>query len=106
MISHNVINALTYNVKPLSFYSPSDLGRFFSFSIYTQPVGHLRRGSVRRKAATSTHNDTNRMNSQTSMSIVESEITISVFERAETVHALDRAATVIGNDKPTVIKYF
>jgi hypothetical protein len=33
-----------------------DLGRFFSFLIYTQFVGLLLRGSARRKAATYTQN--------------------------------------------------
>jgi hypothetical protein len=36
-----------------------DLGRFFSFLIYTQSVGLLGRGSARRKNATYTHNNTN-----------------------------------------------
>jgi hypothetical protein len=36
-----------------------DLGRYFSFLIRTQSVGLLRRGSVRRKAATYTQNNTN-----------------------------------------------
>jgi hypothetical protein len=36
-----------------------DLGRFLSFVIYKQSVGHLGRGSVRRKAGTHTQNSIN-----------------------------------------------
>jgi hypothetical protein len=69
-----------------------DLGRFFSFLIYTQSVGLLGRGSALRKAATYTQN----RRTQTSMPRVAFEPTIPVFEGAKAVHALDRAATVIG----------
>jgi hypothetical protein len=43
----------------LSIYGSTalvDLGRFFSFLIYTQSIGHLERGSARHKAATYTQN--------------------------------------------------
>jgi hypothetical protein len=46
----------------LTMYSPFfGLGRFFSFLIYTQSAGLLGRGSARRKAATYTQNNTNRI---------------------------------------------
>jgi hypothetical protein len=69
-----------------------NLGRFFSFSIYTQSVGLLDGGPARRKAATYTQNK----RTQTFMPRVGFEPTTPVFERAKTVYALDRAATVIG----------
>jgi hypothetical protein len=53
-------------------------------------------GSACRKAATYTHNYTNRINAQTSMPRVGFKPTTPVFERAKTVHASDRAATVNG----------
>jgi hypothetical protein len=43
----------------LWLYSPFDLGRFFSFLIYTQSVRLLGRGISRRKAATYTQNNIN-----------------------------------------------
>jgi hypothetical protein len=46
----------------LSLYSPLDLGRFFSFLIYTQSVELLGRGSARRKAAIYTQNNANTIN--------------------------------------------
>jgi hypothetical protein len=36
-----------------------DLGRFFSFLVYTQSVGLFERGSARRKADTYIQNNTN-----------------------------------------------
>jgi hypothetical protein len=70
------------------------LGRFFSFLIYTQSVGLLGRGPVRRKAAIYTQNNTNKnKRTQTSMPRVGFVPTIPVFERTKTVHALDRAAS-------------
>jgi hypothetical protein len=68
-----------------------ELGRFFTFLIYTQSVGHSGRGSARRKAATYTKIK----RTETLMHRVGFEPTILVFERAKTVHASDRAATVI-----------
>jgi hypothetical protein len=72
-----------------------DLGRFFSFLVYTvsrtpctgdQPI------------ARPTHRTTQTQNKcmQTSMPRVGFDRTIQVFERAKTVHALHRGATVIG----------
>jgi hypothetical protein len=69
-----------------------DLGRFFSFLIYTQSVGVLEWQISRRKTTTCT---------QTSMPRVGFEPTIPVFERAKTDHALDGAATVIGTSSST-----
>jgi hypothetical protein len=43
----------------LWLYSPEDIGRLFSFLIYTQPVALFNEGSARRKAATHTQNNTN-----------------------------------------------
>jgi hypothetical protein len=74
-----------------------DLGRFFSFLIYTQSLGLLGRligPSQGLYLHTGQHK--HRINSQTSMPRVGFETTIPVFERAETVLALDRSATVIG----------
>jgi hypothetical protein len=75
----------------------ADLGRSFSFLIYTQSVGLLGRGSGRLKATLPAHRTTQTQNKreQTSMPSVVLEPTTSVFERAKTVHDLDRAATVI-----------
>jgi hypothetical protein len=76
-----------------------DLGRFFSFLIYTQLVGLLGReispsqGRYLRREQKKTQNK----RTQTSMPWVGFESTIPPFERAKTVHALDRAATVIGS---------
>jgi hypothetical protein len=79
-------------VIPLFAYGSTalvDLGRFFSFLIYTQSVGIL----GRRKAATYTQNK----RTQTSMSLVGFKPTIPLFEQAKTVHAFDSAAIVIGS---------
>jgi hypothetical protein len=71
-----------------------DLGRFFSFLIYTQSVEESLNGVLaRRKAATYTQNK----RTQTSMFRVGFEPTIPVFERANMVHAKDRAVTVTGS---------
>jgi hypothetical protein len=61
----------------------------FSNSIHSR-LDSLDGGSVYRKAATYTQNNTN-----TIMPRVGLELTIPVLQRAKTVHALDRAATVI-----------
>jgi hypothetical protein len=71
-----------------------DLGRFFSFVIYTQLVGLLGRGI---SPSQGRYLQNNTQCTQTSMPLVAFEPTTPVFERAKTVHALDRAATVIGN---------
>jgi hypothetical protein len=74
-----------------------DLGRFFSFLIYTQTVGILGRGispSYGRYLQAEKLNQNKR--TQISMTRVGFEITIPVFEPEKAVHALDRAATVIG----------
>jgi hypothetical protein len=78
--------------------APVDLGRFFSFLIYIQAVGHLDGGSGRRIAATYTQNNTKhrKKRTQTSMPLVGFEPTIPVFKRAKTVHSSHRTATVIG----------
>jgi hypothetical protein len=72
-----------------------DLGRFFSFLIYTvsrtpwagdQPIAR----------PLPTHRATQTEYKHTSMPRVGFEPMIPVFEQAKTVHALDCAATVIG----------
>jgi hypothetical protein len=90
-----------------------DLGRFFSFLIYTQSVGLLgqeispSQGRYLHKTTQTqnkrTHTSTPRVGfeaqnkrTQTSMPQVGFESTIPVFERAKTVRALDRAVTVLG----------
>jgi hypothetical protein len=72
-----------------------DLGRFFSFFIYTQSVGLLGRGIsppqghyLHAKKKIQTHNK----RTQTSTPRVEFEPTIPAFQRAKTLHAVDRAA--------------
>jgi hypothetical protein len=75
------------------------LGRFFSFLIYTQPVGLLgRRASPSQGRYLHTEQHKHRINTQTSMPRVGFEPVILVFKRAKTVHALDRAATVLGKE--------
>jgi hypothetical protein len=69
-----------------------DLGRFFSFLIYTQLVGLLCRGI----SPSHTQNNTGNTRTQTSMPRMGFKPTIPVFERAKMVHALDREATVMG----------
>jgi hypothetical protein len=60
-------------------------------------------GSARRKAATYTQNNTNRINAHRHTCLGwDSNSRFPAFERAKTVHALDRAATVIG----TAFKYY
>jgi hypothetical protein len=66
-----------------------DLGRFFSFLIYTQSVRFFGRGI-------SPSQDKQNKCTQTYMPRVRFEPTIPVFERAKAVHTLYRAATVIG----------
>jgi hypothetical protein len=87
-----------YSFLSLWFYSPSDLGRFFSFLIlYT--VGRTPwTGDQPVARPLPTHRTTQKQNkrTQTFMSQVGFEPTIPVFERAKTVHAVDRAATAIG----------
>jgi hypothetical protein len=78
----------------LWFYSPLDLGRFFSvFILYT--VGRTP-WTEDQSVARPLHTQTQNKNTQIFMPRVGFEHTIPVFERAKTVHALDRAATVIG----------
>jgi hypothetical protein len=78
----------------LRLYSPSDLGRFFSFLILyifgrTPWTGYR---PVARPLTTQTQNKSTHIFTPR----VGFEPTTLVFERAKTVHALDRAATVIG----------
>jgi hypothetical protein len=84
----------------LSIYGSTalvDLGRFFSFLIYTQSVGLLGRG-ISPSQGLYLHRITQTQNKriQISMPRVGFEPMIPVFERAKTVCALDSAATVIG----------
>jgi hypothetical protein len=67
-----------------------DLGRFFSFLIYTQSVGILAWGISPSQGRYLTQ--TQHKRTQTSMPRVGFEPTTPVFERAKIVHALDRAA--------------
>jgi hypothetical protein len=71
-----------------------DLGRFFSFLIYTQSVGLLGWGI---SPSQTTHRTTQMQNkrTQTSMPRVGFQPTIPLFEQAKTVHALDCVATLI-----------
>jgi hypothetical protein len=84
----------------LSLYGSTalvDLGRFFSFLIYTQFVGLLGRGispSQGRYLHTEQHKQNKR--TQTSMCRVGYEPTTPVFERAKAIHTSDRAANVVG----------
>jgi hypothetical protein len=75
-----------------------DLGRCFSFLIYTKPVEFLGRGISPTQDRYPTHRTTQTQNKrrQTSIPRVRFEPTIPVFERAKTIHTLDRAATAIG----------
>jgi hypothetical protein len=75
-----------------------DLGRFFSFLIYTQSVGLLRR-RISPSQGRYLHTGQHKQNkcTETSTPRVGFETTIPMFERTKTVHALDRAATVIGS---------
>jgi hypothetical protein len=75
-----------------------DLGRFFSFLIYTQTVELFGGGDQPVARPLPTHRTTQKQNKRTETSLlgVGFETTIVVFERAKTVQALDRAATVIG----------
>jgi hypothetical protein len=75
-----------------------DLGRFFTFLIYTQSIGFLGRG-ISPSQGRYLHAEHYKQNKRTqkSMPRVWFEPKIPVFERAKTVHVLDRAATVIGN---------
>jgi hypothetical protein len=74
-----------------------DLGRFFSFLIYTQLVGLLGRGDQPVARPLSIHRTTQTQNKRTqaSMSGEGFEPTIPVFERAKKVHALDGAAICV-----------
>jgi hypothetical protein len=66
----------------LWLYSPSDFGRFFSFFIYTQPVGLLKRG-IGPSQGRSLHTEQHEQNKhiQTSMPWVGFERTVQVVER-------------------------
>jgi hypothetical protein len=81
----------------LSLCSPLDLGRIFSFLIYTQSLGLLGQGiSPSQGGATYTQKtQTRNKRTQTSMPWVGFEPTILMFGLAQTVHRLDSAATVI-----------
>jgi hypothetical protein len=74
-----------------------DLGRFFSFLIYTQSVGLLGRGiSPSQGRCLHTTTQTENKCTQTSMPRMGFKPTIPLFERAKTVNVLDRATTGIG----------
>jgi hypothetical protein len=80
-----------------------DVGRFFSFLLYTLSVGLLERG-IRPSQDRYLHRTTQTQNkrTQTSMPRVGFIPTIPVFERAKTFHALDRAATVMGSNSDDI----
>jgi hypothetical protein len=73
-----------------------DLGRFFSFLIYTRSVGLLGRGNqpVARPLPAHRTTQTQIKSTQTSISRVGFDPTIPVFEWAKTIHALDGAVTL------------
>jgi hypothetical protein len=73
-----------------------DLGRFFSFLIYTQSVELPERG-ISQSQGRYLHTEQHKQNKRTQISMprVGFEPTIPVFERTKTVHALGRAATVV-----------
>jgi hypothetical protein len=75
----------------LQYFAPSQIFQFPN--LIQSRWDSLDGGSVRRKAATYTQNNT-KQNKRTQTSMPRS--TIPAFERAKTFHALDRAATVIG----------
>jgi hypothetical protein len=83
-----------------------DLGRFFSFLMYTKWVGLLGLG-ISPPQGRYLHTKQHKQNkcTQTSMSRVGLEPTIPVFERTKTVHDLDSAATVITAFSNTSNKY-
>jgi hypothetical protein len=74
-----------------------DLGRFFSFLIYTQgPTPWTGDQPVAKKLPTHRTTLTQNKRTQTSMRRMGFDPTVPVFKWAKTVHAWDRAATVIG----------
>jgi hypothetical protein len=74
-----------------------DLGRFFSFLIYTQSVRLLWRGiSSSQDRYIHTEKHTQNKRTQTFMPRVGFEPTLPMFKRAKTVNALDRTVTVMG----------
>jgi hypothetical protein len=83
----DLLSGLPYFSLSLWLYSPSDLGRFFSFLIYTQSVGLLGRGiSPLQGRYLHTKQHKPRMGF---------EPIIPLFDRVKTIHASDRMATVI-----------
>jgi hypothetical protein len=84
-------------INPCNSTAFVDLGRFFSFLIYTQSVRLLRLG-IRPSQGRYLHTEQHKQNkrTQTPMPRVGFEPVILLFERAKTVHVLYRAATVIG----------
>jgi hypothetical protein len=98
MLKMNQLNSL--NLSVYGFTALVDLGRFFSFLIYTQSLGLLgRRSSPSQGCYLHRITKTQNKRTQTSMPRVGFEPTISVFERAKTVHTLNRAASVIDRYK-------
>jgi hypothetical protein len=84
----------------LSIYgstAPVDLGRFFSFLIYTESVGLLGRGISPSQDRYLHTEHKHRINAHKYPFLEWESNMIPVFERAKTVHALDSAATVIGS---------
>jgi hypothetical protein len=103
LILHALLHVVYLSISiSISVYGSTalvDLGRFFSFLIYTQSLGLLGRGISPSQGLylyTEQHKQNKR--TQTSMPRVGLEATIPVFERAKTVHSLDRAATVISRN--------
>jgi hypothetical protein len=72
-----------------------EIGRFFSFLMYTQSARLLGRGISPSQGRYLHTEHKHGINAQTSMSPVGFEPMIPVLGRAITVHALDSAATVV-----------
>jgi hypothetical protein len=96
----DITERIYYIFFSLWFYSPLDLGYFFSFLIlYTVGRTPWTGGDwpVARPLPTHRTTQTQNKRTQTSMAPVGSEPMTTASERAKTVHALDCAATVISN---------
>jgi hypothetical protein len=94
----NVLFRILFYFLSIWFYSPLDLGRFFSFLILYAVGRILWTGDQPVARPLPAHRTTQKQNKriQTSIPLVGFEPTTPVFERAKTFHAWDRTGTVIG----------
>jgi hypothetical protein len=93
-ISTDPSDCYTDNSILFCLYCPLlDIGRYFSYLIYTHLVGLLRRG-ISLSQGLYLHTEQNK-HTHTSKPRVGLKPTTLVFKRAKTVHALDSVATVI-----------